>query len=60
MHVIEAEEFIRAFSWSSRLNADWMHAAPLQHGRAPADQWLEANFDHSGIDSTVDLDFRYF
>ena len=23
MHVIEAEEFIRAFSWSSRLNADW-------------------------------------
>ena len=23
MHVIEAEEFIRAFSWSSRLNAGW-------------------------------------
>jgi hypothetical protein len=23
MHVIEAEEIIRALSWSSRLNADW-------------------------------------
>ena len=45
MHVIEAEEFIRAFSWSSRLNAGWDF---LQHlhsmGRARADQWLEANF----------------
>jgi NTE family protein len=61
MHVIEAEEFIRAFSWSSRLNADWDF---LQHiynmGRARADQWLEANFDRLGIDSTVDLDSRYF
>ena len=51
MHVIEAEEFIRAFSWSSRLNADWEF---LQHlcnvGRARADQWLEANFDRLGID----------
>src|SRR5258707_14010096 len=23
LHVIEAEEFIRAFSWTSRLNTDW-------------------------------------
>ena len=23
MHLIEAEAFIRAFSWSSRLNGDW-------------------------------------
>ena len=45
MHVIEAEEFIRAFSWSSRLNAGWEF---LQHlhsmGRARADQWLEGRF----------------
>jgi NTE family protein len=61
MHVIEAEEFIRAFSWSSRLNADWDF---LQHlcnvGRARADQWLAANFDRLGLESTVDLDSRYF
>jgi NTE family protein len=61
MHVIEAEEFIRAFSWSSRLNADWDF---LQHlhkmGRARADQWLNANFDRIGTESTVDLDSRYF
>jgi hypothetical protein len=28
VHVIEAEEFIREFSWTSRLNADWEF---LQH-----------------------------
>jgi NTE family protein len=61
MHVIEAEEFIRAFSWSSRLNADWDFLQPIYNmGRARADQWLEANFDRLGIDSTVDLDSRYF
>ena len=54
MHVIEAEEFIRAFSWSSRLNADWdflLHLCNM--GRARADQWLKANFNQIGIDSTV-------
>jgi NTE family protein len=61
MHVIEAEEFIRAFSWSSRLNADWEFLQHLYNiGRARADQWLEANFDRLGIESTVDLDSRYF
>jgi len=61
MHVIEAEEFIRAFSWSSRLNADWDFLLHLHSmGRAQADQWLKANFDRLGIESTVDLDAKYF
>ena len=61
MHVIEAEEFIRAFSWSSRLNADWEFMQHLYNmGRARADQWLEANFDRLGIESTVDLDLDIF
>ena len=61
MHVIEAEEFIRAFSWSSRLNADWDFLLHLYNiGRVRADQWLEANFDRLGIESTVDLDTIYF
>jgi hypothetical protein len=50
----EAEEIIRAFSWTSRLDADWDF---LRHR---ADQWLEANFDRLGNESTVDLDTKYF
>jgi NTE family protein len=61
MHVIEAQEFIRAFSWSSRLNADWDFLEHLYNmGRARADQWLKANFDRIGTESTVDLDSMYF
>lgn len=61
VHVIEAEEFIRAFSWSSRLNADWDFLLHLHSmGRAQAGKWLEANFDRLGIESTVDLDTKYF
>jgi hypothetical protein len=29
-------------------------------GRARADQWLAANFDRIGIESTVDLAEKYF
>ncbi len=61
VHVIEAEEFITAFSWSSRLNADWDFLLHLHNmGRARADQWLEVNFNRLGIESTVDLDTKYF
>ena len=61
VHVIEAEDFIRAFSWSSRLNADWDFLLHLHSmGRAQADQWLEANFDQIGVNSTVDLETKYF
>ena len=48
VHVIEAEEFITAFSWSSRLNADWDFLLHLHNmGRARADQWLEVNFNRT-------------
>ena len=61
VHVIEAEEFITAFSWSSRLNADWDFLLHLHNmGRARADQWLEVNFNQLGIELTVDLDTKYF
>jgi len=56
-----AEEIIRTFSGTSRLNADWdflLHLCNM--GRARADQWLEANFDRVGMESTVDLDTKYF
>jgi len=61
MHLIEAEDLIRGFSWSSRLNGDWdflMHLHAM--GRERADKWLATNFDHLGKQSTVDLEAKYF
>ena len=61
VQLIEAEDLIRGFSWSSRLNSDWrflMHLCEM--GRERADAWLQANFDRIGVDSTVDLTEKYF
>jgi NTE family protein len=61
VHLIEAEDLIRGFSWSSRLNSDWgflMHLYQLGRGRA--EQWLNANFDRIGVESTIDLHQKYF
>ena len=61
VHLIEAEDLIRGFSWSSRLNSDWgflMHLYQLGRGRA--EQWLSANFDRIGVESTIDLNDKYF
>ena len=61
MHLIEAEDLIRGFSWSSRLNGDWdflMHLHAMVRERA--DKWLATNFDHLGKQSTVDLEAKYF
>jgi NTE family protein len=61
MHLIEAEEFIGSFSWSSRLSADWNFVQHLYNvGRAEADKWLKANLDRLGVESTVDLESKYF
>ena len=61
VHLIEAEDLIRGFSWSSRLNSDWDF---LQHlfelGRLRADNgWLPIS-TVSASDSTVDLYEKYF
>jgi NTE family protein len=61
VHVIEAEDIIREFTASSRLNADWKFLTNLfDKGRARADKWLKGNFDRIGVASTVDLDEKYF
>jgi NTE family protein len=61
VHMIEAEDIVRAFSWSSRLNGDWKFLTHLHDmGRERADQWLAANFDQIGVDSTVDLYAKFF
>lgn len=61
VHLIEAEDLIRKLSWSSRLNGDWGFLTHLHEmGRARADKWLTTNFDHIGVESTVDLYAKYF
>ena len=61
VHAIEAEDFIRAFSWSSRLNSDWEFLLHLYNmGRVQAQNWLEANFGRVGVESTLDLESKYF
>jgi NTE family protein len=61
IHLIEAEDVIRHFPGSSRLNNDWDFLLYLhQVGRERADEWLAENFDGLGKRSTVDLEAKYF
>jgi NTE family protein len=61
IHVIEAEDVIREFPGSSRLNNSWEFLSLLcEIGRERAARWLADNFDHLGRHSTVDLEAKYF
>jgi NTE family protein len=60
VHSIEAESFMRDLGVSSKLNADWEFLTRLRDvGRERADQWLAANFDQLGVNSSVDIQDRY-
>jgi len=61
VHVIEGEDLLRDFTASSRLNCDWPFLLELfASGRQRAEQWLSANFGRIGVETTVDLDEKYF
>jgi NTE family protein len=61
VHVIEAEDVIREFPGSSRLNNSWEFLCHLHEvGRARADKWLNDNFRRLGIESTVNIEEKYF
>lgn len=61
IHVIEAEDVIREFPGSSRLNNSWDFLCHLYEvGRQRAEIWLTANFAQLGKASTVDLEEKYF
>jgi NTE family protein len=61
IHVIEAEDVIREFPGSGRLNNNWDFLCHLHEvGRVRADNWLVANFDRLDKESTVDLEAKYF
>jgi NTE family protein len=61
VHIIEAEDLVRQFTASSRLNSDWDFLTELfKNGRDRADAWLKDNFDRLGVESSVDLYAKYF
>ena len=60
IHSILADEALSDLSVASKLNADWTFLCDLrERGRAAAARWLEANFDHLGHHSTVDLQSEF-
>ena len=61
IHSVEAEDVMRELPGSSRFNSDWEFLSHLHEtGRQRADDWLAANFDRLGVESTVDLQAKYF
>jgi len=56
MHSILADEALSDLSVATKLSTDWAFLCDLRdRGRAAAALWLEANFEHLGHHSTVDL-----
>ena len=58
IHLIEAEDVISELSGSSKMNGTWKFLAHLL-GRQRADAWLASNFDHIGVELSVDLVAKY-
>ena len=60
LHTIDGEDIIGALANSSKLNGDWDFLQYLYNvGRERADDWLEANFDRLGVETTIDLQSKY-
>jgi NTE family protein len=60
-HMVQAEEEMAAFGVSSKYNVDGDFLLTLRDlGRRKADEWLKANFDALGRDSSVDLEKLFF
>ena len=60
MHLIEADDIIKHLSSSSKMNADWKFLMHLfEIGRKRADEWLLANYDRLGVETTFDLTPRF-
>lgn len=56
MHSIRSDTAMSDLSVSSKLSSDWEFLSMLRdRGRAFASAWLEANFEHLGVRSSVDL-----
>ena len=61
IHSIDGEDVIGALSNSSKMNGDWDFLRHLHKiGRQRADNWLRSNFDRLGVETTIDLQSKYF
>lgn len=60
IHAIEAESLMTKLGAASKFNVDWEFLIHLRDvGRACAENWLQANFSHLGVRSTIDIAARY-
>lgn len=60
VHSISADDVTIELGVASKLNADWGFLTGLRDaGRERAEQWLSANYDRIGMDSTVDIKSAY-
>jgi NTE family protein len=60
VHGIANEKAMSELSVASKLNADWEFLTYLKDiGRAAAEEWLAANFDRLGKETTIDLHQTY-
>ena len=56
MHSIRSDTAMSDLSVSTKLSSDWEFLSMLRdRGRAFASAWFEANFEHLGVRSSVDL-----
>ncbi len=56
IHSVRADNAMSDLSSASKMSSDWKFLTMLRdRGRALATQWLEHNFEHLGVRSTVDL-----
>jgi NTE family protein len=61
IHLIEAEDVFSDLPDSSKMNGNWDFLSHLHSmGRRRADRWLTLNFDSLGIESSVDVQMKYF
>ena len=60
IHAVDADDFMRELSVTSKLNADWEFLCHLRDvGREAAGKWLAANFDALGTRSSIDIREKY-
>jgi NTE family protein len=56
VHLIENEAALNPMGASSKMNVEWAFLTRLRDiGRDTTAAWLDANYDHVGVKSTVDL-----
>ncbi len=60
IHGILDDAVMTGLGVASKLNADWDFLSMLRDaGRQRAVEWMDKNFDHIGVDSTIDIAATY-